>query len=641
VPCFSEIRNITIYSVRTFADENCRGAKDVSLDKVKKEIELKQAKDAIKDTRKKESTVKFSLLFNIQFPPSHGMPKEIELIMKVPEIQNDITVLNEKKSYEILKNRASAEAAFYDVVSENHNLNYLNERIEDSTVVLGEVTKKYKTGKGKKEDVDYVQNQLDGFKQQRQSAILNLSNKKRALSKIIGIDISNGYDFTEYFPEVNITREQLPTILEYAKKNDFGVFEKTQARKLAERDTQEILQIYRNKYSKYIGDIEAYINEHKEEIDYEEFIKKYNYTLYNIDSPWYGAYVINLLFFKIRIPKEWFKGEYSGTRYMEDQKYALFVSLAERDKARKEEQDKIDDLENSIYNEYSNLKQIESSYKNIIESLEKTKNDYEIQKQKNKMGIVSFSSLESIKNDFYKKQNSAFETKMDYAKSLSSFNLSTGGYINKLLSGGDFLESDLESGVTFIDNPSWFIKNSLTEYNFEFGVNIPEEYGVNYYQLYYNNQPVGGKTAIDKTIIHSPIAYNDVSVLEVRLFKDSKLQYTAKFDGETYEGELILKEATDNQENSQNEIGNWKISKTDALRSSLSVTASNIEYTEFELFNGEYSIGRVKKGEELDNLSLYFSDINQIKIIFYNDGKTVKAGQLLSLDETNGVIIEK
>ncbi len=631
--CFASPRSISINDVRNYANENCSEAKDVILDRITKEIELKQAKDAIKDIRKKESTVKFSLLFNIELPSKHGMPKEIELIMKVPKIQNEITVLQKQENYERLKNKQKAESAFYDVLLENYNTNYATDRIADSSVTLKDITRKYQTGDGKKEDVDYVQNQIDGFKTKQKSSILNLNNKKKSLGNIINLDVTAGYDFQEYFPETNITRDMLPQIIEYSKQNDFELFKKTQARKLAEKNAYEILQIYKSKYSKYIGDIESYINSHKDtEIDYEDFIKKYNYTLYQIDSPWYGSYVINLLFFKIYIPKEWFKWYYSGTRYMEDQKYALFVALAEKDKAVKAEKDAITSLENSIYDAYNNLKQMESSYKSVSEEMEKIKIDYEQKKQKNKMGLLSFSSLESVKDSFYEKQSSAYEMKMSYAKALSSFNLTTSGYIDKLLSGGSFSSSELESGTTFADKATWYIKNPLTEYNFEFGVNIPEEYGVNYYQLFYDNQPIGDMTATDKPIIHSPLTYNDTSLLEVRLYKDGKLKYTASFDAGQYDGELDVKAVSDNSTAGSSDVfAKYTITDLDSLRKEFKVSDVNAEYTDFEVFSGDVSIGKASKNNSIATLGLYFSDLEKLKIVFYNGQSTVFTGKLTDI----------
>ena len=634
-PIVEAAQSLTIEQARTLAQQKSEGLQDVKIDRIKKQIELKQAQDGIKDIRKKESTVRFSLLFNIKFPTSHAMPKEIELIMKVPQIQNEITILQAQESFEALKSQTEAENAFYDVVQEQYNQAYLQERIQDSKTVLQKITKEYQTGNGKKEDVDYVQNELQNFENEYQKSVLNMDTKTKKLSSLLGINVQTGYTFTEYFPEVAIDRTQLEQITQFAKENDFEVFKKTQQRKLAETDTSEILGIYKSKYSKYIGDIESYIKAHENtKIDYDEFIQKYNYTLTQIDSPWAGAYVINLLFFKIRIPKEWFKGEYSGTRYMEDQKYALFVSLTERDKARKAEQNAITSLENTIYMAYSNLKQMESAYENAQQNLQLSEKNYNEQKKQNQLGLVAFSALESSRMDYFTKQKALFDMKIEYAKALSSFNLTASGYINHLLEGGSFKSKSLEAGDTFLESPQWYVKNDLTSYTFAFGVTIPQEYGVDSYQLYYDGMPVGDKLSLDEQLIHMPLTYSDSSLLEVRFFQNDVLSYIASFDGSQYSGELELKKADElliedsKKQPDSNNLGKWTVSQTDNLRSTFSIETSDLLYTDYELVFNANSVGKAKKGESVSTLSLYFSDMNSILIRFYNQGQIVGAGRL-------------
>ena len=66
---------LTLQDIRTLAIENSTGLQNTKIDLVKKQIELRQAKEGIADIIKKESTIRFSLLFNIKFPEKHGMPK--------------------------------------------------------------------------------------------------------------------------------------------------------------------------------------------------------------------------------------------------------------------------------------------------------------------------------------------------------------------------------------------------------------------------------------------------------------------------------------------------------------------------------------------------------------------------------------
>ena len=65
---YAKQRNYTIDNVKDMAIENSEGAQSATVEKIKKEIELQQAKEGIRDIRKSESTIRFSLLFNIKFP---------------------------------------------------------------------------------------------------------------------------------------------------------------------------------------------------------------------------------------------------------------------------------------------------------------------------------------------------------------------------------------------------------------------------------------------------------------------------------------------------------------------------------------------------------------------------------------------
>ena len=135
MPTFA-VQTMDIDTVRTLAQENSTGVQDTVISRIQKEIELQQAKEGIRDIRKKENTVRFSLLFNIQLPEKHGMPKEIELIMKVPQILNELAILNKQEPYEMLKSQTDAETAYYDVLLADYTANDLETRLADSKVLL-------------------------------------------------------------------------------------------------------------------------------------------------------------------------------------------------------------------------------------------------------------------------------------------------------------------------------------------------------------------------------------------------------------------------------------------------------------------------------------------------------------------------
>ncbi len=98
-PVFAATR-ISLDKAIQLAIHNSDALEEIKLDLLKKIIwKRQQAVEGLRDIRKKESTVRFSLLFSISFPEKHAMPKEIELIMKIPKIDHEIDILNHKLAF--------------------------------------------------------------------------------------------------------------------------------------------------------------------------------------------------------------------------------------------------------------------------------------------------------------------------------------------------------------------------------------------------------------------------------------------------------------------------------------------------------------------------------------------------------------
>ncbi len=642
---FSEVmaadRILTLEEIRTLAIENSTGVQNTKIDLVKKQIELRQAKEGIADTIKKESTIRFSLLFNIKFPEKHGMPKEIELLTKVPEIENDITILNEKKKSEALKSQTAAEQAYYDVLLAQHKEEAIVKQLEQMEQSQYVMDKQVKLAKAKRSDLEYIQDNIISLQKEREQNIISQNEKQLKLAALLGKDDFLGCTVSEQIQQTYFDRQQLQQILNYALENDFELYQKRQNRILAEKETDVVMGIYKNVYSKYMTEVESYIKSHKNtKIDYEQFISRYQNTLDNIDSPWYGSYVINLIFFKIYIPKEWFKGEYSGTRYMEDEKYQLFLTLVERDKAIEEEKQAQKQLEQTIQTAYTTLKTMQSSIQQMEQNLAQNEIRYNKSLEDNKKGIVSFTELESVRQSLFQQQEALYETKIDYAKSLSTFNSQTAGYVNYFLGIAQSNQEEYEMGQSVMDTATWHIKNNITDYNFMFSVVVPEEYGVDSYQLYYEDVAVGEKTPISETLTHLSVTYGDTTILTVNFYKGNQLKYTAEIEGLYYDGTLNMKPASgtiQTQQKQYEQVGKWNIQQSDSVRYAFFITTQQYQYDSYDLMIDNTIIGTAKKGEIIVALHLYFQPITHLKVRLKKEGRELA---ILYLEE-NGTLYKK
>ena len=631
--------NLTLQEVRTLAIENSQGVENTKIDLIKKQIELKQAKEAIADTIKKENTIRFSLLFNIKFPEKHGMPKEIELLTSVPEIENDIVVLEKKKQNEMLQSQTAAEQAYYDVLLTQYKQRSIVSRLGELKEAEVQLDRQVKLGTGKKSDLEYIQDRISALEKERARNIVLEDEKITKLAGIIGKDHLLGYEITEEIQEVSFQRSQLEEMTNYALEHDFELFQKRQATMLAEKETNVILGIYKNVYPQYMSEIESYIKTHEDsQIDYEEFIARYNTTLDNIDSPWYGSYVINLIFFKIYIPKEWFKGEYSGTRYMEDEKYQLFLTLVDRDKAIQEEKQAEQALKETVKTAYATLKTMEGSIKEMQENLVQSEIRYQQKLQQNQKGLVDFTELENARESLYQQQSVLYEAKIEYAKSLSAFNGQTAGFVNDFLDISQTEEKNYAVGQSVMNQATWHIKTNITDYNFMFGVFVPEEYDVDSYQLFYEGEAIGEKLPLTETLTHLSVAYGDTTLLTVMFYKGDILKYIAQIDGVSYDGVLNMQPAEGKAENIQKQIqqvGTWNLQQTDMVRCAFSIATEQYHYDSYDLLLEQKVIGLAQKGNAVVTLHLYFEPITNLKVRLKKDGRELA---ILHLEE-NGMLL--
>jgi hypothetical protein len=328
---------------------------------------------------------------------------------------------------------------------------------------------------------------------------------------------------------------------------------------------------------------------------------------------------------------------------MEDQKYALFTALVDRDKAVKEEADAINQLTQTIKQAYNTLKEMEIACTIAKETIEIKENNYNKALKDNKLGLVNFTSLEAIRDDLYSQNQSLYEMTIEYAKALSSFDLSSSGYISNLLTDGAFEKKDYLAGETFSDKATWYIKNTLTEYNFIFGVNIPKDYGVNFYQLYYGETKIADKTPIEDTIIHLPITYSDSTHMSLKLYNDDTVMYTADFDGSAYGGELKLQKVQDIPKNpEENTVGVWTLEPIDALRYKFTVNiTADYSYDSYSVMYKDTVIAQVPKTESVQTLKLYFSSIQDLTIKLMKNGKELKTVYLKKSAEGDNRIVDK
>ncbi|RCX11383.1 outer membrane protein TolC [Anaerobacterium chartisolvens] len=599
-----------------------------------KNIELKQAIQAIRDIRKKENTIQFSLLFNIKFPQQHALPKEIDLLMKVPKIQSDLKDLQRKAAQAKLTAVMSCKTAYFNTVELMEGCLLLENRIASAKSTYSRLSRDYLTGNANKSDVEEAESGIGKLEKEYQTSLIRFENAKNKLSEITGVDVTSSYTFSKDFSELQLQRKQLGSVIEHALKNDYKVYKTELAHKISSTNVELLRNIYNNRWGSMVGAIENEIAKNGP-IDFETFREKYEAALDNIERPYQGSFKIRILFITISIPKEWLRGELSGIRYFDDRKYALYVALMEREAAAKEEAQARKALSSQIGDEFNGLLELWSAYTGSLNETDRVRLQYERIKKLNLTGDASFTDVESAKNDVLSAESMVLSSLIAYNKSLASFDFTTAGAVSGLLSGVSANEGgQYASGISWVteesggSKPVWYLNTLIDEYKFIFGVSIPEGMGIDatHYELCTEDgKLIGSRTSTDKTISHLPLAYQGTTKLIVKLYKQESLIYTSEIDAADYGGVLALQPVTPQagQEDilrpaSGSLIGSWAvIENADKYTSRLVLQMDkkwDMAYYELETDSGS-KIG--------DSKIPIDTPLSHLSIIFYSPEKLI------------------
>lgn len=615
-------RTIDMKAAISLAQKNSDALNLVKLDLIKKGVERKQAVEGLQDIRKKESTVRFSLLFDIKFPETHAMPKEIELIMKLPKIDNDIKKLNEQYKFEVNKLVFEVKSAYLDILEKEAVLKFETDNNKDLEATYQRLYKRFLTGDTTQEDLALVKEALDKSKDTLTKAKLDFEASKEKLSQKVGIDLTRGYNFKSELSQVTLTRDDLEALIKYGLSKDYQVYVATQDRKLAEKEVNEVYDIYKSYYGSKVNILSSELN--KSKIDYAALFQKYEQMLQNIDAKWQKVYVINLLFFKIKIPMRWFQGEYTALRYFENEKYPLIVALGERDKKRVAEAAMIDLTTQKIKDSYDAVKQMDLVIKQSEVTIALAKDSYEKLRQDNLAGIVAFAEVQQAKETLKALELANFLSRISLTRFIAALDFNTSGGVSEVTSDANFATGNYDSGVSNVEKTSggtgafWYLETPYESLKFIFGINVPADMQVTHYRLFdANGLPVGGLTPISETIEHLPLTFESSSDLSLVLYTKDVPMYRSVIQGEGYQGDLKLEPLKTNPNDLKLPIGTFQMVQLDFIRSGLSIKISDqIGYDHFQLISKEGTVveGPVEKGASIDALSLVLMDLEQYNI---------------------------
>ena len=125
-----------------------------------------------------------------------------------------------------------------------------------------------------------------------------------------------------------------------------------------------------------------------------------NEMLESFDSPWNGS--IKILFF--RFTKEWFKGEIDGTRYIENDLYALLTACKEYQAAVSDLESAQKTLRSEITTSYESIVTARNAYLALEQTVEQNREDLERLSGLNQLGKAEYSEVKTKQEEYQTSQ---------------------------------------------------------------------------------------------------------------------------------------------------------------------------------------------------------------------------------------------
>ena len=604
-------------------------------------VKYVQAVKSIQLKKKNMLTFRWSPLLNFHFPESPTLENEYNWIYKPLEIQAKISKLRHELNDIIYEIEEETSNLYVQLYTEQYKLEYYENRIKqlEDTLRINKV--RFFAGTGKQSDIDYIQKQIDSANSSYGILYRKFEADKQKLSSIINIDIRVGYTFSNPYVEAKIERDLIQMLTLYTLDNSQAYYE-------VKIDAQSALTALNTNYglmAKHYGNdiniISSYITTVKNggTIDPDAFKGAYDYFLQKVDSYWNGKR--RILF--IKIPKEWFKGEVDGVRYIEDDPYILYTNALEYIEAKEEMEATEKEIRQNVTSSFDNLVLVRNTYEALVLETTKLKSDMEKAKTKNKLGEMSFEEYQETESLYQEVQLDMLDSLEMYTQTLKSFNRLTCGAVSKYLKEGFAVFDATSGGISQPDESekneiTYQITNKIEDNIFELRIYVPDKYNISVsdYELWIDNVKIGNKTPSDDKLCHLTLTISDVQDAFIRFYDGDVFVADCYFD--PYDSIGILSIPGRNVQDENDNIAGTEVSERKKVASysikindntnllEIKITpmeSEKISYYKVMSVNGKV-LGKdmlIPVGQKFKYLSIIQDDMNSLQVQFFDSDK--------------------
>lgn len=594
------------------------------------EIKYSAAVKSIQMKKKNMSTFRWTPLLSFKFPEQPTLADEYEWQYKPLQITSTISSLQHQLLDDQLETKESVSNLYVQIYINQEKIAFLEENLEQAQTTLTRNQARLAVGEATQSDIDKLQQSIDRLTTDISLQKRSFETNKSKLSKLINRDVTTGYTFQNPLQQADIPRNILDNLIQYTLDNDQSYYEAKMDTRLAYTGMNMMESMMRSQYGNKMNNIMPFINQIKagDSVDSGAFKNAYKQMLDNVDAPWNGTKKI--LF--IRIKKEWFKGAVDGSRYVEDDPYALYTGALEYMDALKEQNSLQDELTNSVKSGFETLKTAQIAYNDAQKSCDILEQEVEKNTRLNLLGKVSYEELSDLQEEYRNQESETLDLLAEYTQLLYSYDRLTCGGITAYLEGTDVDMKAAQGGNSFIakelEGKAYYYINYRVEDNiFVMGVSIPDNYSLDItdYALYVNDMQIGDVTPIDEELEHLALDLDQVDKAQIFLYDGQELVDVREIDSSVNQAELPINGGYELEHKESVQTVATYIYTLQKTTNTVSMKITPKDSEQIAYYRLTDTDGNAVNGDELipideefTYLSLLVGDLSGLNIIFYD-----------------------
>ena len=603
--------------------------------KILNKIELQEIKYAaavksIKMKKKNMSTFRWTPLLTFKFPEQPTLADEYEWQYKPLQITSMIQELQHQLQDEKLEMKETVSNLYVQIYINQQKIAFMEENLQQAKDTVERNQARLATGKATQSDIDKMEQSIDRLTTDISLQKREFEANKSKLSKLMNQDVTSGYQFENPLKQADIPRAILDRLIEYTLENDQSYYEAKMDTSLAYTGMNMMESMMRNQYGSKMNSIMPFINQIKagDSVDSSAFKNTYRQMLNDVDAPWNGTK--RILF--IRIKKEWFKGAVDGSRYVEDDPYALYSGALEYMDALKEQNSLKDELTESVKSGFETLKTAQIAYSDAQKNCQTLEEELNRSKRLNLLGQMTYDEYKDLQDEYRQQELDTLDLLAEYTKLLYSYDRLTCGGITAYLEGTDVEMKAAQGGNSFIaqdlnGKAYYYINYKIEDNIFVMGVSIPEEYSLDIsdFALYVNEMPIGEITPVGKELEHLALDLDQVDLAQIYLYNGDELVDVCEIDSSVNQAELdIIGGYTIEEEQQEKTVATYLYTmQKNTNMVVMKITpkeTENIAYYRLTDTEGNAVFGddMIAIEDEFTYLSLLVGDLADLKVVFYD-----------------------